>query len=199
MKFLFALLFSPLISSGQLNIDSIALDEAGNVRSEKIIEAKGTADELMTKIKIWGAQFNGVKKFIQVEDNVQKILSGGGAAEYVYNRYRSKGKEIDTAKGYYSKGVGQIDFNIVFYFKDGKVKIVIDAITFNGGDLDNVYNDVKLNREFIKNVKTDLAGSTKQQIKGYETLSRLDFIFKQLSALYDMIKQELNKKSEKDF
>lgn len=197
--FLPLLICSSFISNSQIKIDSLPFDDNGSVRVEKVFEVKGSADELMTKIKIWAAQFDAFKKVVRVEDREQHILSGGGAVEYGFKLYKKYNKSIDTIKGIFGQGVGVVNFTMNFYFKDNKVKVFFNEFSLMSSADDERYNDVKLNKDFVSDLKKELSGTSNEQIKAHESLSRISGIFEQIPLLFDMIQKELNKKSEKDF
>jgi hypothetical protein len=86
-----------------------------------------------------------------------------------------------------------------FYFKDNKVKVFFNEFSLMSSADDERYNDVKLNKDFVSDLKKELSGTSNEQIKAHESLSRISGIFEQIPLLFDMIQKELNKKSEKDF
>jgi hypothetical protein len=199
MKYVFILICSVFILSASaqtFTLDSIPIGDNGSIKFERVIEAKGTKDELFTKGKLWLTFAFNTPDVIQAEDKAEGFISVKSRYPISHNVYKVKGKSVEPVNGVRLDQYNDVLFHLKMFFKDGKAKLIIT-------DLSVKYYDDKVltaDRETIDSVrKLLLAPELKKQALGFGERDMYAVMYVKFYALLQLIESDLKKKSENDF
>lgn len=189
--FLFILL--PFVTNSQEPADSIFPLKDGKIHYEKIFTIDSASkDQLFTKMKTWATTaFVSQKDVLQSEDKEAGIL--------IYKSFIAETMVFPSVMGVKSTTDWQYWYLLQFFFKDGKMKVVIDNIELRDRTYGTTYSIFTYRKDTEGNYKKGMAG------KGYRDriYASVRSNFKEtnddLNAFMTIIERSAKVKAENDF
>lgn len=162
-------------------VDSVT----GKAYFEKVIETKGTKDQLFIQAKDWVYKtYNSGTSVIEYQDKEAGKIYG-----------EAKTKDLTFNNTGYKIKAGYFKYNITILVKDGKTKIRIDNITFTStGNMGGVRSGADMADDFPSNW---MGGKTKMFVKNWNNMKEQAMPeFQYAIQAYELAISETQKKND---